>query len=401
MHRRTLMLGSGAALLGAREAAAAGALSDPGLPAGTREVAEMASPPGKVKLIRLTDRPPNYETPLEAFRTPITPNNRFFVRYHLAELPTMAELKDWTLTLGGDAAAGTAKLTLADLRRLPAAEVTAVCQCAGNRRGLFSPHVPGVQWSIGAMGCARWRGARLRDVLKLVGMKPEALEVRFHGSDHGPLSETPIFRKSLPMARALDPTTLIAWEMNGTRLPLENGFPARIIVPGWTATYWMKHVSSIDITSAEDDGFWMQKAYRVPHGVFPAAAPFPSQGTAQNSPVTDIVVNTLVTDPVADSRVHAGGFEVRGIAWDGGSGIHQVEVSIDEGKTWQTAKLDKDLGPFAFRAWRHPIARVAPGPVALRVRATANNGAVQPDQLIFNPAGYHNNAVRTVHVVAA
>jgi DMSO/TMAO reductase YedYZ molybdopterin-dependent catalytic subunit len=400
MHRRTLILGSGAALLGAGEAAA-GALSDPALPAGTREVAEIASPPGKTKLIRLTDRPPNYETPLDAFRSPITPNDRFFIRYHLSEVPRMADLKDWTLTLGGDAAGGQARLKLADLRKLPAHEVVAVCQCAGSRRGLFSPHVAGVQWSVGAMGCASWRGARLQDVLKLVGLRPDALEVRFHGTDHGPLDDTPIFRKSLPIARAMDPNTLIAWEMNGAPLPLANGFPARIVVPGWAATYWMKHVADIEITSKADDGFWMQKAYRVPRSLFPAAAPFASQDTAQTSPVTDLVVNTLLTDPVEGARVHMGGFEVRGIAWDGGSGIRQVEVSVDDGKTWQAATLGKDPGPYAFRTWRHPIARVQRGEVALRVRATANSGAVQPEQLVFNPAGYNNNVIRTVRAVAA
>ena len=169
MHRRTLVMGTGAALLGGRHACAAGAFTDPALPEGTRQTAEFASPPGKTGLIRLTDRPPNYETALDAFRMPITPNDRFFIRYHLADVPKMADLKNWTLTLGGDAAATSVTLTLDDLRRLPAAEVTAVCQCAGNRRGLFSPHVPGVQWNLGAMGCAAWRGARLRDVLEAGG----------------------------------------------------------------------------------------------------------------------------------------------------------------------------------------------------------------------------------------
>ena len=398
MQRRTLILGSGAALLAARDAIAA-ALSDPALPAGVREVAAFAAPPGKAKLVRLTDRPPNYETPLEAFRSSITPNDQFFVRYHLAEVPTMADLKDWVLTLGGDAAGGQSSLKLADLRKLPAHEVTAVCQCAGNRRGLFTPHVAGVQWSVGAMGCARWRGARLQDVLKLVGLKPEALEVRFHGTDRGPLDETPIFRKSLPVVRAMDPNTLIAWEMNGAPLPLENGFPARIIVPGWTATYWMKHVSAIEITSQADDGFWMQKAYRVPRSLFPAAASFASQDTTQTSPVTDIVVNTLVTDPVDGARVRAGDLEVKGIAWDGGSGIRRVDVSVDDGKTWKSASLNRDLGPFAFRAWHCQIAGTKRGNIALRVRATANSGAIQPDQLVFNPAGYNNNAVRTLRLV--
>ena len=225
--------------------------------------------------------------------------------------------------------------------------------------------------------------------------------MRFHGTDHGPLEATPIYRKSLPMARALDETTLIAWEMNGSALPLENGFPARIVVPGWTATYWIKHVSGIEITAQPDTGFWMQTAYRVPRGLFPTAAPFASQDTETTSAVTDLVVNAQIADPVAGARVAAAGFEVTGIAWDNGSGIRAVEVSADDGKTWVAATLGEDPGRFAFRPWRHFVAGVAAGAVGLRVRATANSGARQPDGLVFNPSGYHNNAVGSVRVLAA
>ena len=401
MDRRSLLLGSGAALLGARQVLAAGAATNPGLPLGTREVATFAALPGKKPLIRLSDRPLNFETPLPALRTPITPNDEFFVRYHLVVLPSANDLKDWSLTIGGDAAGREVKLDLAALKRLPAAEVTAVCQCSGNRRGLFSPHVAGVQWGVGAMGCARWRGARLRDVLALAGVAPDALEVQFHGTDRGAITTTPIFRKSLPMARAMDENTLIAWEMNGSPLPLRNGFPARIVVPGWTATYWMKHVASIVISRKPEQGFWMQKAYRVPTGMFPSTIPFPSQANAQTTPITDIVVNALVTNLADGASVPADGFDVTGLAWDGGSGIREVEVSADGGRTWAKAMLGNDLGRFAFRPWHFRVAPVVPGTVDLRVRATANNRAVQPDTLKFNPAGYHDNVIQALSLAAA
>ena len=148
------------------------------------------------------------------------------------------DAKTWKLKVGGEGANGTAELSLDDLKRLPAAEVTAVCQCSGNRRGLFSPHVAGVQWGYGAMGCARWRGARLKDVLGKVGLKSEAVEIVFDGQDGAIVPKTPDFVKSVPVAKAIDENALVAYEMNGAPLPHWNGFPARIVIPGWTATYW-------------------------------------------------------------------------------------------------------------------------------------------------------------------
>ena len=177
MNRRQILTGLGSAALAAGPARAVEKprWMSPQLPDGTREEATLEALPGKQKLIRLADRPPNYETPIEAFRTAITPNDQFFVRYHLAVIPPMADLGKWSLTVGGEAAERQITLGLDDLRSgFPQAEVAAVCQCSGNRRGLSSPHVPGVEWGYGAMGNAVWRGPRLKDVLAKAGVKAGA-----------------------------------------------------------------------------------------------------------------------------------------------------------------------------------------------------------------------------------
>jgi sulfite dehydrogenase len=190
--------------------------------------------------------------------------------------------------------------------KMPATEVVAVNQCSGNRRGLFQPHVPGVEWGYGAMGCARWKGARLKDVLDKAELKKEAIEIVFGGADGPPFDKTPDFIKSIPVWKAIEDTTLIAYEMNGAPLPHLNGAPARIIVPGWTGTYWMKHINSIKAVTKPDNNFWMNPAYRIPLGKFPIVARFTSQETAANTPITEMVVNSLITSHADGANVSAG-----------------------------------------------------------------------------------------------
>jgi len=400
MNRRDMVLGTGAALsLLARRARAEGAAVNPGLSLGTREEAVFDTLPGKQQLIKLSYRPPNYEAPLAYLRSAITPNDQFFVRYHLSQIPDMAELTSWSLTVGGDAAGKSVSLSLADLAKLPQVEMTAVCQCSGNRRGLSSPHVAGVQWGVGAMGNAVWRGPRLRDVLAMAGVGAKAVEVQFHGMDHGPIEATPQFAKALPVDRALDETTMIATSMNGAPLPLWNGYPARLIVPGWTATYWMKHLSTLSISTTPLANFWMKTAYRVPTGMFPGSA-FPTQDNDTNRPITDIVVNSLVTSHADGDKVAAGSVTISGQAWDHGSGIAAVDVSMDGGATWRPATLGQSTGRFGFQPWSAAIT-VAAGAATPMIRATARSGAVQPAKPLFNGAGYHNNAIQTLSLIAS
>jgi DMSO/TMAO reductase YedYZ molybdopterin-dependent catalytic subunit len=396
--RRHLLGTAGAsaafALTGNSFAEAAGAGLTPGVPAGVGTVATMEALPGKKPLIKLSYRPPNYESPLESFRTPITPNDEFFVRYHLADIPEV-DAKTYKINVGGDGANSSIELTLDDLKKLPAFEVVAVNQCSGNRRGLSNPHVVGVEWGYGAMGCARWKGARLKDVLEKAGLKKEAIEVAFDGADGPAVDKTPDFIKSIPVWKAIEDSTLIAYEMNGQPLPHWNGFPARIVVPGWTGTYWMKHVVTINALTKPQGGFWMTPAYRVPVGKFPLRDRFLSQENATSTPITEMVVNSLITSHRDGAKVNAGRIAVSGMAWDGGYGISSVQVSTDGGKTWSSAKLGQDLGRFAFRPWSFDLT-AKKGKNTVMVNAINKLGQSQTSELIFNPAGYHNNVMQNI-----
>ena len=403
LTRRDLLgaAGAGAALAGSglavapwSKASAAGAELTPGVPGGLGTSAAMEALPGKKPLIKLSYRPPNYESPLETFRTPITPNDQFFVRYHLSDIPEV-DAKTYKIAVGGDGANGQAEITLADLKAMPAYEVVAVNQCSGNRRGLSQPHVAGVEWGYGAMGCARWKGARLKDVLDKVGLKKEAIEVAFNGAEGPAFDKTPDFIKSIPAWKAIDESTLIAYEMNGEPLPHFNGFPARIIVPGWTGTYWMKHVISITALTQPQGGFWMNPAYRIPLGTFPVVARFVSQENATSTPITEMVVNSLITSHADGAKVKAGKVTVSGLAWDGGYGIRTVEASTDGGKTWSSATLGEDLGRYAFRPWSFAMATTR-GKNSIMVNAINKIGQNQAATLLFNPAGYHNNVMQSI-----
>jgi DMSO/TMAO reductase YedYZ molybdopterin-dependent catalytic subunit len=405
--RRTLLsaAGAGAALAGSGfalpklfEAEAAGVPLSPGVPAGVATEARMETLPGKKPLIKLADRAPNYEAPLDYFRTPITPNDEFFVRYHLSNIPQV-DAKTYKIAVGGEGANGQATLTLDDLKAMPAHEIVAVNQCSGNRRGLSNPHVAGVEWGYGAMGCARWKGARLKDVLDKVGLKKEAIEIAFNGADGPVLDATPDFIKSLPVWKATDESTLIAYEMNGAPLPHFNGFPARLIVPGWTGTYWMKHLISVTALAKPQGGFWMNPAYRIPVGKFPVVARFTSQENATSTPITEMVVNSLITSHADGARVKPGKVTVSGLAWDAGYGISSVEVSTDGGKTWSSATLGNDLGRYAFRPWSFEL-NAKRGNNTVMANATNAIGQTQTATLIWNPAGYHNNVMQTITLVA-
>ncbi len=402
LRRREFLQGAGALALAGAPAWAGDApkLSEE-LPAGTRDVAILDALPGKQPLIKLTYRPPNYETPLAYFKDAITPNDAFFVRYHVAYIPEI-DASTWRLKIGGAGASNPMEFGLEDLNRMDQVEITAVNQCSGNRRGLFNPHVPGVQWGVGAMGNARWRGVRLKDVLAKAGLAKEAIEVAFNGADEPVVDQTPDFTKSLPVWKAQDENVLIATQMNGQPLPHWNGFPARLVVPGWTGTYWMKHLVSVDVLDEPHDGYWMKGAYRVPLGRFPMVDRFLSQETAVNTPITEIMVNSVITSPLPGAKVAAGQpIELTGLAWDGGYGITGVDVSADNGASWMPAKLGEDLGRFSFRPFSLPLSGLKAGPHTYLAKATNRLGASQPTALIANPAGYHHNLVARVAVTVA
>jgi sulfite dehydrogenase len=404
--RRRLLAGAGAltafGTLGAAKTLAAdlgssGALGYAELPDGTLAEQTLFKLPGKVPLIKKTYRPPNFETPIEYFRTAITRNDAFFVRWHLAGIPEL-KAAEWSLTVGGESAERELKFTLEQLKKeFKPAEITAVNQCSGNRRGLFEPHVAGVEWGVGAMGNAVWRGVRLKDVLAKAGLKGDALEVVLDGADRAPIEKTPDFVKSIPVEVAMDENTLIAFEMNGKPLPHWNGFPARLVVPGWTGTYWVKQLTSVKLVSKPEGNFWMSTAYRLPRGRFKTPS-FKSQVKEANEPITTMVVNSLVTSLQNGQQIARGKpIQVKGIAFDGGSGIDKVEISSD-GTTWQPAELGRDLGRFSFREFSMSLPGRDGGALVLMARATARSGETQVEQLIHNPAGYHHNVIQRLYL---
>jgi DMSO/TMAO reductase YedYZ molybdopterin-dependent catalytic subunit len=386
--RRRVVAGSAGALL------LAGVMGDRAFGAAAAADEELIALPGKRPLIKRTFRPPNFETPLAGLRQRFTANDAFFVRYHLASIPDV-DARTWRLRVGGASAKRPLELSLDDLRRdFERVRLAAVNQCSGNRRGLFTPRAGGVQWAYGAMGNAMWGGVRLRDVLNRAGVGGDALEVVLDGADQQALPGTPDFVKSLPVDRALDEHTLIAFEMNGAPLPHWNGAPARLVVPGWTATYWVKHLTSIRVEPKAFDGFWMKSAYRIPTAKFPGAR-FVSQENAETTPITEILINSLVTSHANGERLTRGRpAQLAGWAWDGGSGISTVEISLDEGRSWRATTLGEAPSPWSWRGFRAALDTSKAGTLRIAVRATGRNGARQPEQLTPNPAGYHHNIVQ-------
>jgi DMSO/TMAO reductase YedYZ molybdopterin-dependent catalytic subunit len=356
-------------------------------PAGSTE--PLARFPGKVPMRVVNDRPPCLETPWRFFRDDITPNEAFYVRWHLQAIPT-ADLATWRLRVDG-AVDRPLELSMDDLRRLGGDEVIAVNQCSGNSRGLFNPRVAGAQWRNGGMGNARWGGVSLAKLLRQAGVKKEAVQVTFDGLDEGSLSSVPDYIKALDIDRALQPEPLIAFSMNNEPIPVLNGFPARLVVPGWYATYWVKGLYRITVLPKAFDGFWMAKAYKLP--TTPNGNEDPKHLATNLVPISRLNVRSFFTTPDPDAQVPAGRpCDLDGIAFDGGSGIQKVEVSAD-GTTWIAATLGDELGKFSFRRWKLAWTPPGPGEYRLRVRATSRDGQTQPDTPGWNRSGYMRNVI--------
>lgn len=356
--------------------------------------------PGKTDLILLTSRPPQLETPMKYFASAITPNEAFYVRYHIPP-PTQVDLSTWRLKVTGHLDKPL-ELSFDDLQsKFPRASIVAVNQCSGNGRGYFFPRVFGGQWANGAMGNAEWTGVRLRDVLSAAGVKPSAVDVSFNGLDQPVMPTIPDFVKSLSVSRIMDdPNVLVAYQMNGQPLPMLNGFPVRLIVPGWYATYWVKHLSEITVLDKEFDGFWMRKAYLIPDT--PCGCVEPGSAPAHTVPINRLDVRSLMIAPTGGERLAARkAVALKGIAFDSGYGIQEVVVSTDNGASWRPAQLGKDLGNYSFREWSLQWTPPRMGRYSLMARATNRIGESEPSEALWNPAGYLRNVVEHVNVTVA
>jgi sulfite dehydrogenase len=354
--------------------------------------------PEKRKLLVLTSRPPQLETPFSVYgESLITPNDAFFVRYHLANIPTEIDPDTFRLDVKGHVDKPVS-FSLADLKAMPQTEITAVHQCSGNGRGFFEPRVAGGQAGNGLMGNAKWTGVPLRAVLDRAGIKPGAVQVRFDGLD-GPVADgTPDFAKAIDLDHARDGEVMLAWGMNGAELPFLNGYPLRLVVPGYFGTYWVKHLNEITVLDAPLANFWMTPAYRIPDNdcncVQPGTAP------AKTKPIGRFKVRSFITSVQAGATIKPGPQTLGGIAFDGGTGVKAVELSIDDGKTWLPTTLGADAGRYAFRGWTAPVT-LPPGAISLKVRAISNAGETQPVEQPWNPAGYLRNLVETTTVRVA
>ena len=323
----------------------------------------------------------------------LTPNDQFYVRWHLSIIPSQVDVTTFRLAVDGHVTRPLS-LSLAELLTLPRVEMIAVNQCSGNSRGFFQPRVAGGQWENGAMGNARWTGFRLRDLLDRAGVKPGAVQVRFNGLETPAIPTMPYFKKSLTIDHARDGEVMVAYLMNGTQMPLLNGFPLRLIVPGWYSTYWTKMLSHIEVLDQPDENYWMKVAYRVPDT--PGANVSPTETGYKTVPISRMNPRSFVTNFQTGDTVKAGApVAVRGIAFGGDCGVAGVSLSTDGGTTWHATQLGADPGKYSFRRWQSQVTAPSSGVLTLSVRCTNTQGVTQSWTPIWNPGGYMLNNIET------
>jgi DMSO/TMAO reductase YedYZ molybdopterin-dependent catalytic subunit len=349
------------------------------IPSGSSGEASGGSP-----LIIRTADPPNLETPLELLDSYITPNDAFFVRCHLP--PPQMDLAKWRLEIDGMVKAP-ATLTIGQLEKMEVVTLEATLQCAGNGRVSFQPSISGVQWQSGAISNAVWTGVRLRDLLQNAGVDSAARHVGFSGYDLPPTSSTPSWVRSIPLERAMDPTTLLAFEMNGERLPFIHGAPLRLVVPGWAGAHWMKWIHKITPQEDEAEGRYMQSEYRLPDG---------AGERAKEIALTENVVNSIITKPLQGARLKRGVQLLSGIALAGCAAVERVDISIDAGLNWAPAKVEPQKSAGVWQQWRYEWRAETPGKLVILARATDSQRRVQPETTPWNHGGYMWNGLNRI-----
>lgn len=348
--------------------------------------------PGKDGMIVRSVRFLDLEMPPEFATSWLTPVPHFYVRNHMFE-PAKIDPAKWQLTIGGEVE-NPFTLTLADLPHLEQHSVTNTLECAGNGRAFQNPKVPGIQWQHGAVGNARFGGARLADVLKRAKVKTSGKHVMFKGLDEVPGSVPPFIR-SIPIDKATDPDTLIATHMNGAPLTGHHGFPARALVPGWVGAASCKWITEIKVLDKEFEGNFMKPGYRYPNQpVAPGAAVNPDD----THPLTALTVKSMIATPADNSKLPNGAIHIRGVAWAGEADIAKVDISTDGGQSWNPATLGKEQARYAWRLWNYSWKPVKPGQYSVLSRATDSQGRTQPETAAWNPSGYLYNAFDRVNI---
>lgn len=336
------------------------------------------------RLIVRVARPLDAETPVQEFSSYLTPNSRFFVRSHFGP-PPHEQLSDenWQLRVTG-LVDRPLTFTLQELKQFETITITAVVQCSGNGRASYRPKVPGVQWERGAVGNARWTGVRLLDVLAKAGLQTNGCHVQFQGADRPVAATVPLFVRSIPLEKALHPDTILAYEMNGRPLPLLHGAPLRVVTPGWMADSCIKWLTDITVQQDEAQGYYMQTAYR-----YPTRPVTPGEAIAASDlkPVEAMAVKSLIAQPREGASLRLGPVTIQGVAWTGEGKIVSVEVSLDEGRSWEQARLIGEDQPYGWRQWQY-IWQATSGPRTILCRATDDRGVTQPETSPWNPSGF-------------
>jgi len=383
-----------AALLGTSSTLSAGETHQP---IDNRKVSDMAFPE-KRPLITYSDRPPLLESPRSTFARGITENDEFFVRWHLPDIPTHIDPDSFTIKVNG-LVEKEIEISLKELKNdFEQVEVTAVLQCGGNSRSAFTPIAGGIQWGSGAMGCAKWKGVRLSDILHKAGLKKDAHWIGFNGKDNAAYYETPNFVRELELEE-LDDHVIVAYEMNGEDLPYLNGYPLRLVIPGYYSDSWVKMLSNITVTNKYKSLFFMDVAYRVPDN--DCECETPEHKFKPTKPITTMNVKSVIGYPENGMKIyHNSHIVVRGVAFDDGTGISDVYVSTDNGKTWEKAELKQDNGRYAYTEFRYAFKPTKYGKLSFMAKAVNHLGEEQlfAKDIGWNHGGYKYNGIDTVTV---
>lgn len=375
------------------------------VPVALAQSTEPYSIPGKEGLSIFNDRPLVAETPAHLLDDKVTPAKHLFVRNNgLAPAPQVLDPEKWSLEIAGESCEKHVTLTLKELKeKFKQHTLQMVLECAGNGRSEFNPPATGNQWTTGGVGCPTWTGVRLRDVLEYAGIKQDAVYIGYYGADShlsGDPAKTSISR-GVPIAKALEDESLIAFAMNGEDIPIENGHPLRLMFGGWAASTCGKWLKRIVIRDREHDGEKMTgHSYRMPR--YPVA-PGTKIPTEDMEIIAAMPVKSLITFPKSGSTLPLDEpLQVRGHAWTGEDHIHEMHISVDFGITWQKAQLQPARNRYAWQHWNTEIKLPKKGYYEIWARAVDNTGRSQPMVLPgWNPEGYLNNSCHRIAIQAA
>ncbi|MFP4090850.1 MAG: sulfite oxidase [Cyclobacteriaceae bacterium] len=355
------------------------------------------------ELIILNDKPWNVETPAHLLDPRLTPKGVFFVRNN-GHMPENIDVNSWTLTIDGEGVSQPKTYTLQELKsKFEKVSYELVLECGGNGRSEFYPQAKGNQWNVGAVGCAKWTGVRLRDVLNDVGIKSNAEYIGYYGKDVH-LSGNPdkvVISRGVPLDKAMQPESLIAWAMNDEDIPIYHGYPLRLVFGGWPASTSGKWLSRIAVRDQVHDGPKMESpSYRMP---CKPVAPGEVVKDEDMCIMQTMPVKSVITHPKSGAVVKPGqSFEARGHAWAGELDVSEMHVSFDFGSTWQKCELTRPVNRMAWQQWKANLQFPQEGYYEIWARATDSEGRMQPMVLPgWNPKGYLNNACHRIAMKAS